>query len=62
MSGCEGHLGQFDRTCCSGKGVKESKFVITNYFEQAALAEEIMREWLADHPEFDEEWEIWDWL
>lgn len=67
MSGCEFHVGQFDRPCCSGKwGLDKYKnedgYVMTNYFQQAALAEEIMREWLMAEPEFEEEWTAWDWL
>lgn len=57
MPNCDEHHGQFDRPCCGGKG-----FMMTNYLYQAAVAVEMMEEWLADSPEYREEWEAWDWL
>lgn len=67
MSGCEFHVGQFDRTCCSGKwGLdkynREDGYIITNYFQQAALAADIMNAWAEENSEYREEWEAWDWL
>lgn len=64
MSGCKYHVGQFDRTCCSGKPPEklDGYYTMTNYFVQAEIAAEMMNEWVADHPEFEEEWETWDWL
>jgi hypothetical protein len=35
---------------------------MTNYFIQAEIAAEMMNQWVTDHPEFEGEWEAWDWL
>lgn len=64
VSGCEYHLGQFDRTCCNGRPPEklDGYYTMTNYFQQAAVAEDIMNSWLEDNSESKEEWEAWDWL